>query len=167
MLKIEDAREQAREAIKRIKAGRRQSSRQRPSRIRSGALPKIGSSVTSRKQIAEQREIERCLNKYVFPHWADRDFIAHQAQRRCRSCSTISRIITAPAKPIWCWHRAHHFPTGLPPGTTILFVAVRARDATAQCRSRAPVFSTTTNCGWSGGRPRPMVALAQSSACCC
>jgi integrase len=53
----------------------------RKSRLLSGRIPtrvfpKIGSSDTSKqKKLRSQKEIERILNKYVFPHWGSRDFV--------------------------------------------------------------------------------------------
>ena len=77
VLKIEDARELAREAIRRIKEGKPpvEPVKAKPDLFRSVAENWIKYHVAKSK-LRTQREIERCLTKYVFPHWEKRDFIS-------------------------------------------------------------------------------------------
>ena len=59
-----------------IRAGKSPVEPKRPRPTPSEALPRTGSGDTWLKsKLRTQPEIERCLGKYVFPHWADRDFI--------------------------------------------------------------------------------------------
>jgi integrase len=74
---IEEAREAARTALKRIKAGLPAfaSPPVKPDSFRSVAENWLKRHVEKEK-LRTQYEIERCLNKYVFPRWADRDFVS-------------------------------------------------------------------------------------------
>ena len=74
---IEEARETARTAIKRIKAGlpALESPPVKPDSVRSVAENWLKRHVEKEK-LRSQYEIRRCLNKYVFPHWQDRDFVS-------------------------------------------------------------------------------------------
>jgi integrase len=72
---IEEARDKARAAIKRIKAGL-------PAVEAPPAPPAAFSKVAAdwlkryvaKEKLRTQVEIERCIAKYIYPHWADRDF---------------------------------------------------------------------------------------------
>src|SRR4249919_99313 len=74
---IEEARETARGAIKRIKGGLPafESPPVKPDSFRSVAENWLKRHVEKEK-LRSQYEIKRCLNKYVFPHWQDRDFVS-------------------------------------------------------------------------------------------
>src|SRR5262245_56375091 len=74
-LKIDDAREQARAIIKRVKAG---LSAKEPPPVKPDSFRAVAENWV-RRHVAEGKlrtrpEIERCLARYVFPHWADRAF---------------------------------------------------------------------------------------------
>jgi integrase len=75
ILRIEEARDQAREAIKRIRAGlpAKEAPAVKPDSFKSVALSWIERHVAKNK-LRTQAEIERCLRVYVFSHWADREF---------------------------------------------------------------------------------------------
>jgi integrase len=75
VLKIDEARDQAREAIKRIKAGLPplEAPPVTPDSFRSVAENWLKRHVEKNK-LRTQPEIERCLLVYVYPHWADRPF---------------------------------------------------------------------------------------------
>src|SRR5262249_12310865 len=75
VLKIEGAREQARTAIKRIKAGlpARAPPPAKPDGFKSVAENWIKRHVAKQKLIT-QPEIERSLRVYVYPHWETRVF---------------------------------------------------------------------------------------------
>jgi integrase len=77
LLKIDDAREQAREAIKRIKAGQPAFE---PPPVKPDTFKGVAENWLQRhvaaKQLRSGREIKRSLEMYVYPHWAERDFIS-------------------------------------------------------------------------------------------
>jgi integrase len=77
VLKIDDAREQAREIIKRIKAGLPplESPPVKPDSFKAVAENWLKRHVVA-KQLRSEREIRRSLEMYVYPHWAGRDFIS-------------------------------------------------------------------------------------------
>jgi integrase len=75
VLKIEEARDVAREAIRRIKAGKPAVE---PPPVKPDAFKNVAEAWIKRhvaaKKLRSQPEIERCLTKYVLPHWANREF---------------------------------------------------------------------------------------------
>jgi integrase len=75
VLKIEEAREQAREAIKRIKAGKPAVE---PLPEEPDAFGKVAQDWLKRhiakEKLRSQAEIERCLKIYILPHLGDRSF---------------------------------------------------------------------------------------------
>jgi integrase len=75
--KIDDAREQARAALKRIKAGLPAIE---PPPVRPDTFKAVAENWLKRhvagKQLRSGREIRRVLEKYAYPHWQDRDFIS-------------------------------------------------------------------------------------------
>jgi integrase len=77
VLDIEDAREQAREAIKRIRAGLPATE---PPAIKPDSFQNVAENWLKRhvaaKGLRTEGEIARILKKYVYPHWSDRDFIS-------------------------------------------------------------------------------------------
>jgi integrase len=77
VLKIEEARDKARAAIKRIKAGQPAVE---PPPVKPDTFKAVAEAWLQRhvakKKLRTQGEIERCLNRYVYPHWAGRDFIS-------------------------------------------------------------------------------------------
>ena len=77
LVKIDDAREQAREAIKRIKSG---LTAIEPLPVKPDAFKAVADNWLKRhvaaKKLRSQDEIRRVLEKYVYPQWADRDFIS-------------------------------------------------------------------------------------------
>jgi integrase len=75
LIEIEEARERAREAIKRVKAGLPaiESPPVKPDTFQAVAENWIKRHVAA-KGLRTRDEIERCLTKYVFPHWRERDF---------------------------------------------------------------------------------------------
>src|SRR5262245_30482055 len=77
VLGIDEAREQARDAIKRIKAGLPaiEPSKVKPDSFRSIAENWLQRHVRAKK-LRTEREIARTLERYVYPRWQDRDFIS-------------------------------------------------------------------------------------------
>jgi integrase len=77
VLRIEEARDQAREAIKRIKAGLPaiEPLPVKPDSFRAVAENWIKRHVAAKK-LRSERETRRTLAKYVYPRWQDREFIA-------------------------------------------------------------------------------------------
>ena len=77
VLAIDEAREQARTAIKRIKAGLPaiEPPAVKPDSFRAVAENWLQRHVAA-KQLRSAREIRRSLEMYVYPHWAERDFIS-------------------------------------------------------------------------------------------
>jgi integrase len=75
VLKIEDAREKARETIKRIKAGLPavEPPKPKPDAFKSVAENWLKRHVIA-KRLRTRGEIERVLEKYVYPLWGNRDF---------------------------------------------------------------------------------------------
>jgi integrase len=75
VFKIDEAREKAREAIKRIKAGLPpvEPAPLKPDTFRDVAENWIKRHVVAKK-LRSEYEIKRVLEKYVFPKWAERDF---------------------------------------------------------------------------------------------
>jgi integrase len=75
VLKIEEARDRARKAIKRIKAGLPavEEPPVKPDSFQSVAENWLKRHVVANK-LRTQNEIERCLAKYVLPHWKSRPF---------------------------------------------------------------------------------------------
>jgi integrase len=75
LLKIEESREITRAKIKRIKAGLPASEPlpPRPDSFKSVAESWLKRYV-AKQGLRSQREIERCLRVYVYPHWVDRAF---------------------------------------------------------------------------------------------
>ena len=76
VLNIEEARDLARDAIKRIKAGKPpvEPPPIKPDSFRSVADNWIKRHVEAKK-LRSGYEIERILDRYVFPHWGTRDFV--------------------------------------------------------------------------------------------
>lgn len=76
VLKIDDAREQARAAIKRIKAGLPAVA---PPPVKPDTVQAVAENWLKRhvaaKKLRSAREIKRVLEKYVYAQWRDRDFI--------------------------------------------------------------------------------------------
>ncbi len=74
-LTIEDARDEAREAIKRIKAGKTpfEPPPEKPDSFRAVAENYMQRHVKANK-LRSQAEIERILQKYIYPTWDDREF---------------------------------------------------------------------------------------------
>jgi len=74
-LGVEEARERARLAIKRVKEGKpaKEPLPVKPDSFRSVAENWLGRHV-AKKKLRTAPEIERILTKYVFPTWADREF---------------------------------------------------------------------------------------------
>ena len=74
---IDDAREKAREAIKRVKEGIDPfpAPPTKPDTFKAVAEEYLKRHVR-KKGLRSQAEIERCLNVYVYPVWKDREFIA-------------------------------------------------------------------------------------------
>jgi integrase len=77
VFKIDEARERARDAIKRIKQGLPpvESPPVKPDSFRSVAEGWLKRHV-ARKKMRTEYDMRRNLEKYVYPHWADRDFIS-------------------------------------------------------------------------------------------
>jgi integrase len=77
VLKIEEARDRAREAIKRIKAGLPAIE---PLPVKPDAFKAVAENWLKRhvtaKKLRSEHEIRRCLEKYVYPKWAERDFVS-------------------------------------------------------------------------------------------
>lgn len=77
VLTIDEARERARAAIKRIKAG---LSAIEPPAVKPNSFKAVAENWLKRhvaaKKLRSEREIKRSLEKYVYPRWADRDFIS-------------------------------------------------------------------------------------------
>jgi integrase len=77
VLRIEEARELARDAIKRIKAG---LPAVEPRPIKPDTFQDVAENWLKRhvavKQLRSEYEIRRSLGKYVYPKWAERDFVA-------------------------------------------------------------------------------------------
>lgn len=75
VLSLEEARDKAREAIKRTKEGLPAI---KPPPARPDAFKTVAETWLQRhvakKKLRTRVEIERCLTKYVYPHWADRPF---------------------------------------------------------------------------------------------
>lgn len=75
VLKIEQAREKAREAIRRIKEGKPAFE---PPPVKPDAFKSVAETWVQRhvaaKKLRSQSEIERCLEKYVYPSWRYREF---------------------------------------------------------------------------------------------
>ena len=76
VLDIDDARDKARVAIKRIKAGLPaiEPPATKPDTFKAVAENWLKRHVAAKK-LRSEPEIKRSLKKYVYPHWADRDFI--------------------------------------------------------------------------------------------
>jgi integrase len=77
-LSIADAREQAREAIKRIRSGQSAVAETpaQPDSFQSVAENWIARHVIAKKRLRTRPEIERILKVYVYPLWAQRDFVS-------------------------------------------------------------------------------------------
>src|SRR5262245_51462251 len=76
MIGIDEARDKARERIKRIKAG---LPPEKPSPVRPASFKDVAENWIKRhvkvKKLRSEYEINRSLQKYVYPRWADRDFV--------------------------------------------------------------------------------------------
>jgi len=77
VLKIAEARDKARTAIKRIKEGQPavEAPRRKPDTFQNVAENWLKRHVTAKK-LRTADEIERCLRKYVLPQWANREFVS-------------------------------------------------------------------------------------------
>lgn len=75
LLDIDEARDLAREAMKRIKAGKPAIE---PTPVKPDSYASVAQNWIKRhvkaKKLRSQKEIERILGKYVFPHWGKRNF---------------------------------------------------------------------------------------------
>src|SRR5262245_37000935 len=78
VLTIAEAREQAREITKRIRSGLSPVAEvlAKPDSFESVAQNWIARHVIAKKKLRTRAEIQRILAKYVYPQWAQRDFIA-------------------------------------------------------------------------------------------
>jgi integrase len=78
VLSIAEARDQAREAIKRIRSGQSPMAEipVQPDSFRSVAETWIARHVIAKKKLRTRPEIERMLKVYVYPQWAAKDFIS-------------------------------------------------------------------------------------------
>jgi integrase len=76
---IEDARERAREIIKRVKAGKPAIE---PAPTKPDSFEAVAKNWLKRyvekKELISQPEIKRCLDKYVYPYWRNRPFVEIQ-----------------------------------------------------------------------------------------
>jgi integrase len=76
VMTIDEARERSRTAIKRIKAGLPAIE---PPAVQPDSFKAVAENWLQRhvaaKQLRSEREIRRSLEMYVYPHWAERDFI--------------------------------------------------------------------------------------------
>ena len=74
---IDEARRKAREVIRRVRAG---LPAVEPSPLKPDSFASVAENWFRRhvaaKGLRSAHEIDRCLNKYVYPHWADRDFVS-------------------------------------------------------------------------------------------
>ena len=75
VLKIADARERAREAIKRIKDGLDafESPPEKPDTFKAVTETYIKRHVEA-NELRSQAEVKRIFGKYIMPHWSDREF---------------------------------------------------------------------------------------------
>jgi integrase len=75
VLKIEEAREQARTIIKRIGSG---LSPLEPAPVKPDTVRAVAANWIKRhvevKKLRSRGEIERCLERYIYPHWGEREF---------------------------------------------------------------------------------------------
>jgi Phage integrase family len=73
---IDESRERAREIIKRVKVGK-PAVEPTPAKPESFEVVAVNwlKRWVEKKGLLSQPEIERCLNKYVYPHWRDREFV--------------------------------------------------------------------------------------------
>jgi integrase len=80
VLSIDTARDMARSAIQRIKAGQPAVAPVpvKPDTFKAVAQNWFQRHVTAKK-LRSADEIKRCLEKYVYPHWADRDFVSKRS----------------------------------------------------------------------------------------
>jgi integrase len=109
VMKVEAARDKAREAIRRIKEGKPAFE---PPAAKPDSFEAVASNWLKRhvkaKGLRTSDEIERCLKKYIFPHWAAREFESikrsdvtrlldhvedHHGTRQADVCLTIIRAI--------------------------------------------------------------------------
>ena len=103
VLKIDEARDQARVAIKRIKAGMPAIE---PPPVKPDTFKAVAEDWLKRhvikKKLRSEREIKRSLEKYVYPHWADRDFIGI---KRSDITALLDHIEdeNGAGRPTWCW----------------------------------------------------------------
>jgi integrase len=76
VLRIEEARDKARAAIKRIKEGKPavEPTPREPDAFQTVAENWLQRHVAGKK-LRSQAEIKRCLTKYVYPHWAAKEFV--------------------------------------------------------------------------------------------
>ncbi|HET7384540.1 MAG TPA: integrase family protein, partial [Pseudolabrys sp.] len=76
VLSVDEARDKAREAIKRIKAGKPAVE---PPPVKPDSFKAVAKNWIKRhvekKKLRSASEIGRVLEKYIYPHWADRDFV--------------------------------------------------------------------------------------------
>ena len=147
---IDEAREKARVAIRRIKDGKPafEPPPVQPDLFKSIAENWIKRHVEKNK-LRTRREIERVLNVYVYPHWADRPSTGIRRSDVSALLDT-SRTTTVLRRPIKCSKSYAALAIGMPPEMTIMSPPSRAAWDEA---TTAPglEFSTPTNCGRSEG----------------
>ena len=166
MLSIDEAREKARAAIKRIKAGLPaiEPPAAKPDSFKSVAENWLQRHVAA-KQLRSEREIRRSLEMYVYPRWADRDFIGIKRSDVAALLdhiedehgSRMADLVLAFVRSIANWFASRDDD----------YVSPFVRGMRRHQNGARIVSSTTTNCGRSGGPPRRTVNSVLSSGCCC
>jgi integrase len=117
VLKVDEARAKAREAIRRIKAG---LAAFEPPPVKADSFLAIAESWVKRHVAAtglrSHAEIERALAKYVLPHWGDREFAGIRRSDVARLLDHIedshgarqADLVLAYVRKIANWHASRH-----------------------------------------------------------
>jgi len=113
VLKIDEAREKAREAIKRVKAGLPavEAPPVKPDTFGAVVTTFIKRHVEA-KGLRSQKEIERILNVYVLPEWKDRDFASIRRSDVSKLLDTVedksgarqADYVLAVVRKVFNWH---------------------------------------------------------------
>ena len=166
VLSIDEARNQAREVIKRVRQGLPAIE---PPSVKPDSFKAVAENWLQRhvaaKKLRGEREIKRGLEKYVYPRWADRDFTGIRRsdvaalldQVEDQHGSRMADVVLATVRGIANWFASRDDDYVSP------FVRACAAITTALARA----FSTMMSCERYGNKPRPTANSAPSSGCCC
>jgi integrase len=143
-LTIAEAREKAREAIKRIKAGQSafEAPPPKPDSFKDVAENWHRRCIVGEKKLRSADEIRRCLEKYIYPRWADREFASIRRSDIAKLLDFVADehglrmadVILATLSGVMHWHQSRVDDYAVP-------IARGMRRTSTKDRARSRIFS--------------------------